>query len=303
MGEAVGRVGIATRARRRAVSPLARLIAACLASLLLYAAAFGFVLDRPLAYGFLRRQIDMKLARGALVGSPKLVILAGSNGPYSHRCETIEPILGIPCINGGVAVGIGLDYLFTRWERLLRPGDLVYLPLEEAQYTRSRAATDVGPDAAIMLRHDWATLATLPPDRWLGALFAFDLRGALSSLIEMSLVAARFEDPRAATVGTMNAWGDHVGHTPELGAANAPVLARAVPYHPNAAQIRAGYGTVLVGHFLDWARAHHVRAIGGLPAGFADSPIPAATRAEIASVFRAHGAAFLVLPNHSLYPR
>ncbi len=31
-----------------------------------------------------------------------------------------------------------------------------------------RAATAVGPDAAIMFRHDWRTLASLPPGRWLG---------------------------------------------------------------------------------------------------------------------------------------
>jgi hypothetical protein len=78
--------------------------------MLLYALLFGFLLDRPLALGYLRQQIDAKLARAAAIDQPKLVILAGSNGPYSHRCETIEPILGMPCVNGGVAVGIGLDY-------------------------------------------------------------------------------------------------------------------------------------------------------------------------------------------------
>ena len=83
--------------------------------------AFGFILDRPLSLGFLRQQIDAKLARAASIAGPKLVILAGSNGPYSHRCETIEPILGMPCVNGGVAVGIGLDYLFARWQRVAAP--------------------------------------------------------------------------------------------------------------------------------------------------------------------------------------
>ena len=101
---------------------------ACLASLLLYALAFGFILDRPLSLGFLQQQIDAKLARAAAIDGPKLVILAGSNGPYSHRCEIIEPMLGMPCVNGGVAVGIGLDYLFARWQHVLHPGDMVYLP-------------------------------------------------------------------------------------------------------------------------------------------------------------------------------
>jgi GNAT superfamily N-acetyltransferase len=309
MGEVAGRIGarpVPARSRaatRGRAGPLRRLLWACAASLLLYAALFGFVLDRPLAYGFLARQIDMKLARGAAVGSPKLVILAGSNGPYSHRCETIEPIVAEPCVNGGVAVGIGLDYLFARWERRLRKGDTVYLPMEEAQYVRSRAATDLGPDAAIMFRHDWRTLARLPPHRWLGALFSFDLRYALMAVIESALVAGHFHDPRAAAEGHTNAWGDHTGHTPALGAPYRAVLARAHPFHATPGEIRRGYGTRLIVRFLRWAHAHGVRAIGGLPTEFVDDPMPRATRAAIRAVYLANGAGFLELPNRSLYPR
>ncbi len=284
-------------------APLLRLLAACAASLVLYALLFGCVLDRPLAYGFLRREIDLKLARGAAVGSPKLVILAGSNGPYSHRCETIEPILGIPCVNGGVAVGIGLDYLFARWERRLHPGDIVYLPMEAAQYSRSRAATDLGPDASIMFRHDWRTLAHLPPDRWVAALFSFDLRYALMAVIERALLAGGFHDPRAADEGRTDAWGDHTGHTAALAAPYRAVLARAHPTYPDAAQVAHGYGTRLIVRFLAWARAHGVRTIGGLPTEFIDDPMSPAARHAIAAIYRANGARFLELPNRSLYPR
>ena len=282
---------------------LARLAAACLASLLLYLVLFAVVLDRPLALGLLRQELDARLARGAALHGPKLVILAGSNGPYSHRCETIEPILHLPCVNGGVAVGVGLDYLFARWQRRLHPGDTVYLPMEEAQYVRSRTATMMGPDAAIMLRHDRATLLHLPPDRWAGAVFAVDLRGALMTVIEMALVAGGFHDPRAAAVGETNAWGDHVGHTASLGMASRAVLAASTPLHASAAAIRAGYGTRLIARFVTWARAHGVRVVGGLPTEFADAPMPDATLATIRDVYLARGAEFLVLPNHSRYPR
>ena len=149
----------------------------------------------------------------------------------------------MPCVNGGVAVGIGLDYLFARWQPMLHRGDIVYLPMEEEQYIRTRAATAVGPDAAIMFRHDWHTLAALPPERWLAALFSFDLRAALMAPIEAALVAAHFHDPRAEITGGTNAWGDHVGHTAELAAASRTVLGAASPQHISAAQIRAGYGT------------------------------------------------------------
>jgi hypothetical protein len=282
---------------------LMRIAGACVASMALYVAAFSLVLDHPLSLGFLRQQIDTKVARGATINGPKLVVLAGSNGPYSHRCTVIAPLLHVPCINGGVAVGIGLDYLFARWKRVLHPGDIVYLPMEEAQYVRGRAETDVGPDAAIMLRHDWRTLARLPPDRWAGAVFSTDLRGTLMAPIEMALVAGGFQDPRDAVTGHTDAWGDHTGHTAARAAANAAVLAAAQPRHPDAAQISAGYGTTLIAAFLDWARAHDVRVIGGLPTGFADSPPPDASIAAIRAVYLAHGADFLELPNRSLYPR
>jgi hypothetical protein len=280
-----------------------RIFLACAASLLLYAVTFGALLDRPLSYGFLRHEIDARLTRAASIAGPKLVILAGSNGPYSHRCATIEPLLHMPCVNGGVAVGIGLDYLFTRWQPLLHPGDLVYLPMEEAQYVRDRAATALGPDAAIMLRHDRATLVRLSPDRWLGALFDYDLRGALMALIETALVAGGFHDPRAAATGESNVWGDHIGHTAALAAPSVPVLAATQPFHPAPGQIRDGYGTTLIAEFADWARAHGVLVVGGLPAGFADSPIPGAAVAAIRAVYTVHGALFLELPNRGGYPR
>jgi hypothetical protein len=280
-----------------------RLAIACIASLLIYVVVFGLVLDRPLSLGFLRHQIDTKLARAATIAGPKLVLLAGSNAPYSHRCETIEPILGMPCVNGGVAVGIGLDYLFARWKPLLHAGDILYLPMEEEQYGRTRSATDMGPDAAIMLRHDRHTLFTLYPDRWLAAFFSFDLRAAIMSPIEFAMVAAHFHDPRPEVTGATNAWGDHIGHTAQLGLTNQAVLAATTPQHVSAQQVRTGYGSALIADFTRWASAHGMRVIGGLPTEFADSPTPDATIQAIRNVYLANGGEFLGLPNLSRYPR
>lgn len=295
--------GRGSRIILRIPNSLTRLLIACFASLLLYVACFAFVLDRPLSYGWLRHEITARLARGAAINGAKLVILAGSNGPYSHRCAIIGPLLNLPCVNAGVAVGIGLDYLFSRWRPLLHPGDVVYMPMEEAQYVRDRAANALGPDAAIMLRHDRATLAGLPPQRWLGAVFSYDLRGALMAAIETALAAGGFRDPRAAVTGESNPMGDHMGHTAALALMNASALQSAKPWHPTAAQIRAGYGSLLIAGFLDWSAAHGVTAIGGLPTGFGDSPIPDATIAAIRAIYETHGALFLELPNRSRYPR
>jgi len=280
-----------------------RILLACAASLVLYVVAFGSLLDRPLTLGMLRIRIDANLARGAAITVPKLVILAGSNGPYSHRCETIEPIIGRPCVNAGVAVGVGLDYLFTRWQPLLHAGDMVYLPLEETQYPRSHAATELGPDAAIMLRHDRATLWVTPLRRQVAALFSSDLRAGIMSLLETALLYGGFHDPRAAASGSTNAWGDHVGHSVALGAADRSAVAAEDPFHPSGEQIRSGYGTLLVTGFLRWADEHDVWVIGGLPTGFADRPIRDDNLAAIRAIYRDQGAGFLELPNRSRYPR
>jgi hypothetical protein len=280
-----------------------RILLACGASLIIYAGAFAFLLDRPLTLGALRARIEANVASGQAIAEPKLVILAGSNGPYSHRCEAIAAIIRRPCVNAGVAVGIGLDYLFARWKPLLRPGDMVYLPLEEAQYVRSGMANALGPDATIMLRHDRSTLRALPAARQLAAVFAGDLRAGVMSLIETLLQERGFNDPRAGIIGTDNAFGDHIGHTADLALANRPALAMARPFHPSAEQITDGFGTTVVVAFLRWAASRGVQAIGGLPTGFEDSPIDETSLRAIRAIYRDEGAAFLELGNHSRYPR
>jgi hypothetical protein len=123
------------------------------------------------------------------------------------------------------------------------------------------------------------------------------------SLIEQALVASGFHDPRDGVTGTANAWGDHVGHTASLAAANAEALATVQPTHVTAASIEQGDGARIIADFLRWAATRDVRVIGGLATGFADSPIPPATLAAIGAVFHREGAGFLILPNRSRYPR
>jgi hypothetical protein len=282
---------------------MGRILLACAASLLIYIGAFAWLLDRPLTLGALRSRVEATIAVAQTIHQPKLVILAGSNGPFSHRCETIAPIVRRPCINAGVAVGVGLDYLFTRWKPQLQPGDIVYLPMEETQYVRPRATADLGPDASIMLRHDRATLWTLPIRRQVASLFAADLRAGIMSLIETTLVANGFHDPRGAADGGFNEWGDHVGHTAALAVVNQATLAIIVPVHHSAAEVRDGDGTALIAGFLRWAGRHGVRAIGGLPTTFIDSPIGDDSLTEIRAIYRDQNAGFLDLPNHSLYRR
>ena len=87
--------------------PLAKVLGLLLAAIGLYVLAFACVLDRPLSLGLLRRALAAKIAYAAGRPDPKLVILAGSNALFSHSCAIIGGMLRLPCVNGGVALGLG----------------------------------------------------------------------------------------------------------------------------------------------------------------------------------------------------
>jgi hypothetical protein len=122
-------------------------------------------------------------------------------------------------------------------------------------------------------------------------------------VIETALVSDDFNDPRVAVNGGYNEWGDHVGHTAAKAVLNQSTMAAINPFHPSGSQITAGYGSALVVGFLRWAEAHGVRVIGGLPAGFIDSPLSPDELSAIRTVFRDHGAEFLDTPEAGRYPR
>jgi dienelactone hydrolase len=123
------------------------------------------------------------------------------------------------------------------------------------------------------------------------------------SLIETALADDDFNDPRVAVTGGCNEWGNHVGHTAALAALNASTLAAMMPFHPSGAQIRSGYGSLLVVALLRWAEAHGVRVVGGLSTGFIDPPLGNDELIAIRAMFREQGAEFLETPEGGRYPR
>ena len=155
-----------------------------------------------------------------------------------------------------------------------------------------------------MFRHDWRTLAKLPPDRWIGALFSSDLSWRGDGGDRDTLASTGFQDPRAAVTGTTNEWGDHVGHTLALAAPAAPCSLLPCRSTRPPSQIRDGYGTRLIVGFVRWAareRYPRDRRAANRVRRFADRRTT--TVAAIRAVYLDNGAAFLELPNRSLYPR
>lgn len=278
-----------------------RVLLCCAASLALYWMAFAYLLDRPLSLGFLRLEMQQKLARGAQLTSPKLVILAGSNGPYSHSCAVIGTMLRIPCENAGVAVGIGLDDLFYRWAQRLRRGDIVYLPMEIQQYTITRAENRMSVDGAMLFRHDPRLLWRLGLSRALGGAFANTLPDALESVTEMAARGAGSGNPRVLLAAQYNEDGDRIGTS--AATADPAFLASLHRAEPSAQKIYHGYGTRMIARFVTDETAQGVIVIGGLPTDFRDVSLPDSTIEALRSVYTGHGGQFMELANRSRYPR
>jgi hypothetical protein len=282
--------------------PLGKVLGLLLAAICLYVLAFACVLDRPLSLGLLRRAIAAKIAYAAGLPDPKLVILAGSNALFSHSCAIVGGMLRLPCVNGGVALGLGLDYQFALWKPLLHPGDIVYMPMELQQYVVTLGAGRAGPDAPIMWRHDRATLAGLGAARIIAAVFSSSAEDAVLSVIETAALAlhpALASAPFAAT----DAAGDGIGHTLARARANRGFLAGLHREDPAPSAVVGGHGSIEIAQFLDWAQAHDLRVIGGWPTEFGDAPPDPRLAAVLAGFYQAHGARFLPLANQGRYPR
>lgn len=278
-----------------------RLFCVAFASLALYFAAFAFVLDRPLSLGLLRLEMHQKLLRGAALPSPKLVILAGSNAPFSHSCRVIGEMLALPCENGGIAVGIGLDDLFLRWLPLLHRGDIAYLPMEVQQYGVTRAANRMDVDGAILFRHDRHLLWRLGLDRSLGGAFANTLPDGLEALAEMAARGAGLGHLHVRLAREEDAEGDEIGTT--LATADSHFLTGLHRVEPGPSVIVRGYGSMLIARFVRMATARGIIIVGGLPTDFRDVRLPGTDIAAIRAIYRHNGGRFLALANRSRYPR
>jgi hypothetical protein len=282
---------------------LLALLFACGASILLYFCIFGALVARPLVVDEVGKLMNYKLAYARQAHDPKIFVIAGSNARYSHSCAVIELHLHRPCINVGIAAGIGLDWVLDKFRPYMRPGDLVYLPLEYDQYSVGRASMLTGADAAYRFRRDKLSLLARGPDGLVRAAFSFDLPVLIHSLGEMALQAAGVR--RRVGVYTLDKQGDEVGHTDEQAKPYEPFIQALPPMQPNSRTLLdnpEGQQSALAA-FLEWCKANGVVAVGGLPTVFDDRRIADSSVNLLRDFYARHKAGFVELPNRSQYPR
>lgn len=282
------------------MSQLTRLVAAVAGGALLYALAFLFVLHKPLTTGIAKSYYARKVSYiESVAGERKIVIFAGSNGRFSHRCQTIEAETGMKCANLSVAAGANLTWQLDKYLPYLRSGDILYLPLEYMTATGELAA--VGTESAYLVAYDHAALTRLyTPGEAITALYGFNIQDAFESIGEMALAAVGKQT--RYSVKTLTPQGDESGHDLRHAAEYAAFVRQEGAPRPVAALYRSDKEMAQVGEIVRAARAKGVVVVGGLPTTVAGTDVSQDVIAAMRDFYQSHGACFLSLPNRSLYP-
>ena len=283
------------------MNALVKLGATFVVGMTLYGILFAFFIHRPLGIGI---TIDYLKEKRAIVqgikDKKKILVLAGSNGRFSHRCETIENTIGIPCANVSIAAGYNLYFQLRHYLEFIRPGDLLYMPLEFRGNPRDYAWT-VGSEGKIAVRYDHEYLREMGFKKAIASLFSFDIRFLVGGMGEMILHAAGKK--RRVGIFSLTPQGDESGHDQTQSSSYRDLIRD----HPTPIFDTDSFGNEQnwddLLKVLTWARDHGVRVVGGLPTLFEEVNIPDQALQAHMQLFTRHGHCFLVLDNHSRYPR
>lgn len=276
-----------------------RFCIAAIAGISIYLALFVFIVHKPLTIGVRKDYYDYKVNYlSGLATVPKIAIFAGSNGRYSHRCETIAQLTGINCVNLSVASGARLKWEFERYQPFFKSGDVLYLPLEYGVPTRF----PIGNEAPYVVAYDRSAISDIyTPNQSLQALFYFDLRFFLSGIGEMAL--ATMGKHARSTIGSLTRQGDERGHSHAKGAPYKQYIAGQPSLLVSVQAYQSEQGWEDVRDILEWGKATGVTIIGGLPTVPDDAAVPEEAIRFLRKFYQAHGHCFLALPNNSRYPR
>ncbi len=99
--------------------------------------------------------IEKKTASANRIIGPKILLVGGSNVHFGYSAEHLQAAVGMPAVNMGSQVALGLRYLLHYSRRVIKPGDIVVLALEYQQYgDYSRKSFSAAPLVLQSLLHD-----------------------------------------------------------------------------------------------------------------------------------------------------
>jgi hypothetical protein len=89
-----------------------------------------YFLCRPAEWYWIYNTIKVKESIAHNIPGNKIVFAGGSATLFGVRTEEIQKELHIPTVNYGIHAALEIDYILNRVKKILKPGDVVIVPLE-----------------------------------------------------------------------------------------------------------------------------------------------------------------------------
>lgn len=195
------------------------------------------------------------------IKTPKLVIVAGSNALFGISCKMIREQTNVPCVNTATYAGLGVDYILNRARSLVKPGDIVLLPLEYEVYTDDGELNGALID--YVLARDSEYLRSL---NWIDQ---------IRFITGVSLT--RVQDGILAKLGTpkqwqshyksknLNQYGDDTGN--RASTMTKKEFKALDELQPKEIQgyIKSSYGMKVINKFVEWSQENNIKVIATWP--------------------------------------
>jgi hypothetical protein len=199
--------------------------------------------------------VDVKIARGNAVPSPKLVVISGSNALQGIDVETLSHALSIRGFNMGLSASYGPGYQLFEGRKVLRAGDAALLPFEYLAYDYSTprsslvdAVYSCGTDywRSLDIREKLFFMLAVRPQRIFDS---WRFRSKKDAQKRIRDDAAQDVDP----------WGENLkGH-------DAPIPGVETHKPLEIGFDRDAPGPLAIAAFMKWAKAHNVTVFATWP--------------------------------------
>ncbi|MEL6499844.1 MAG: hypothetical protein AAFV28_10080 [Cyanobacteria bacterium J06635_13] len=204
----------------------------------------------------------LKTKIAAQIDSPKLVVTAGSNAMIGISCSQIQTATKIPCVNGAINVGLGLDYILYQARSFVREGDTLLLPLEYELYETDPRPSSVAID--YIFAHD--------PAYWQQADIVLKTRLLLGLGLKRTLIGVvnklQYDSEQERTVKrlkSINAAGDWVrNRSIDLTPEHQRRLRLFAP-HKSSSLGLTNYSQQKITEFVQWCRQHRIKVVIAWP--------------------------------------
>lgn len=213
-----------------------------------------FFYAKPQTLLLMKLYYEQKELYAKSIHTNKIVITSGSNALYGLNTIDIEKALHVPVVNFAVNAGLNNNYIFTKTQEILRPGDIVIVP-DEYQHIIWDGELSKSKNQYI-LAYDRKYFNALPFLEQLKIINTISLKDIYDSIIEQSrFTKESINKGKRKTLKSLNKNGDKIdknGYFPKkIAHTNSPFPLKSKFHFPTK-------GLKEIVKFNTWCQEHHI---------------------------------------------